>query len=176
MPGAEVIERERRLVTVPNREPNHKRGCRGRRTDAGSNVPPRVLRCGSHRDLTGGGRLDTGQGPDSDTSPVELVELTPAVGTIDEVASNAPMLHRDKLSVEIGGEAIAEVPVRKQIRGYLEFRQQAKRTPDPLEGAEFEDHLFVAVEQAADYSNFIGRQLSVQIGREQLSARVPIGN
>jgi hypothetical protein len=176
VPRAEVIERERRFVTVPSRKPHHKSGGRGRSADTHSNIPPPVLRRGRHGNLTGRRRFDTGQRPDGDTGPVEFLELTSTVGTIDQVPGHTPMLHRDELSVEVGGKAIAEVPVREQVRGYLEFRQQAKRTPDPLERAEFEDHLFVAVEEPADQANFVGRQLSIEIGGEQLPTRIRVGD
>ena len=42
------------------------------------------------------------------------------------------VFERDEFSVEIRGEAITEVTVRKEVRRYLELRQQAKRSSDAL--------------------------------------------
>jgi len=44
------------------------------------------------------------------------------------------MFECDEFSVEIRGEAITKMAIRKKVRRYLKFRQQAKRSSDRREG------------------------------------------
>jgi hypothetical protein len=163
MSRAEIIERERRFVTVADGQPDHERRSRCCCADSSGNIPSRVPGSGGHGDLTGRRRVNTRQGPNRDARPVEFLEFAATVRAIDQVPGHPSMFERDEFSVEIRGEAITEVTVWKEARRYLEFRQQTERSADRLEGTEFTNQLFVAVEKVADHHNFVRGQLSIEI-------------
>jgi hypothetical protein len=163
MSRTEIVERERRFVTVADGQPDHERCSRCCCADSSGNIPSRVPGSGGHGDLTGRRRVNAGQGPNRDARPVEFLEFDATVRAIDQVPGHPSMFECDKFSVEIRGGAVAEVTVRKKTRRYLEFRQQTERSAGPLEGTEFANQLFVAVEKVTDHYNFVRCQLSIEI-------------